>query len=381
MNFVFHFSLLGACVSVLSVPYNSMIIANERMKFYAYISISDIILKLLIVFLLPIFNFDKLKFFSFLIFLTGLVNILCLKIYCDINFKVKFSFVKDKLLFVNLLGFSGWSFISSVVNYSAIYGIGFVVNIFHGVIVNAAIAIADRVNNAIYSFVGNFQVAYQPMLVKSYVAGDKNLFESLFLRGIKMSFFLYFIFAIPFILNMEFILNIWLKNPPEQATIFCQWMLINFLVVSLITPMGIAIIATGNIKNSSIVNSIITSSTIIFSYIFLKLGFVPVVVLIILFAVRFTCLFTYIYFIHSQIKLSFFWFWKQVFSKIFAISLISVTLPLIISFYLAEWQALLATAISFLLTFLPSLWFIGLSSEERHALQKIIGEKKPHYKG
>jgi O-antigen/teichoic acid export membrane protein len=261
------------------------------------------------------------------------------------------------------------------VSYSAVYGIGLVVNIFHGVVVNAAMAIADRVNGAIYSFVGNFQVAYQPMLVKSYVSGDRNLFESLLMRGIKMSFFLYFVFAIPLILNMEFILNIWLRNPPEQATIFCQWMLVNFLVVSLITPMGFAIIATGNIKNSSIANSVITSSTIVFSYVFLKFDFAPIVVLIILFAVRFACLFAYIYFMRSQIGISFVWLWKRAFSKVFAISFVSVPLPLAISFYLTGWQALLATAIAFLIAFLPSLWFIGLTSGERHALRKFAERK------
>lgn len=109
-NWVYQFSLLAFIVSIFRIPYNALIIASERMKIFAYTSILEVILKLLAVYVLILFSFDKLKLYAILIFTVTLIVTLVIKFYCTKEFKeAKFNFLWDSKLLKDLLSFSGWS--------------------------------------------------------------------------------------------------------------------------------------------------------------------------------------------------------------------------------------------------------------------------------
>lgn len=176
-SWVYQMSIFTFCFSILRIPYNASVIAYERMSFFAYISIIEVLMKLLIVYLLVLGSIDKLILYAILIFVvTVLVNAIY-QFYCKHMFEIcTYSFFWDKILFKKIIGFSGWSLFGSLANMSAQQGVNFLLNIFYGVTVNAAVGIANQVSSAIYAFISNFQTAFNPQLIKSYASGEKEYF-------------------------------------------------------------------------------------------------------------------------------------------------------------------------------------------------------------
>ena len=220
-NWVYQLSIFGTIVGILRVPYNATIIAHERMSYYAYLGIAEAILKLVVVFTLTLVSVDKLILFAILLQSVSLLLLFVNVTYCVRKFNSAWPvFVKDRALFCDLISFSGWSLFGAVANVSRDQGVNVILNLFYGVTANAAMGVANQVNGAVYQFVSNFQVAFSPQIVKSYSAGERGYFNSLVFNASKYSFFLMWFLSLPVLVNTDFILNLWLKNPPEYASEF-----------------------------------------------------------------------------------------------------------------------------------------------------------------
>ena len=229
-NWVYQFSILTFAVNIIRTPYNASIIAYERMSFYAYISIIEVVLKLIIVYAIVIFA-DRLIAYSVLVFIVAILILICYIIFCLSKFPIcKYKYEYNKLRYASLLNFSGWSMFGALANTGAQQGINILLNMFFGVTVNAAMGIAHQVNSALYSFVSNFQTAFNPQIIKSYAANDRSYFFSLILHTSRYSFYLLLILAFPVILCCQEILQIWLVDVPEHAVAFCQLVIIFSLI-------------------------------------------------------------------------------------------------------------------------------------------------------
>ena len=281
--FAFHMSVLTLLLNLIKTPFESLIIAYEKMSFYAYISIADVFLKLLNAFMLLYVAVDKLKLFSINILVITLIVGCVTAFYCVRNFKkVRIENPRENWdfpLFKELMSFSGWSLFGSVASMTANQGLNILLNLFFGVVVNAAMGIANQVNAAVVQFVSNFQVAFRPQLVKYYAQGNIDALKSLIINTSKYSYLLLFAVVCPVCFNIDLLLKLWLKNPPEYAAEFCIMMLIYALLETLSAPMWMTVQATGKIKRYQIVISCVMSLNIVFSYFFLRAGFAPVAVL------------------------------------------------------------------------------------------------------
>lgn len=278
----YQFSILTTCVQIIRVPYNACIIAYERMSFYAYISIFEVILKLAIVFLLSISGFDKLIVYSILMFLVTWIICYAYKIVCNRNFDIsRYKFFWDKELYKKLMSFSGWSLFGSAANVGAQQGINILLNIFCGVTVNAAMGIANQVSGAVYSFVSNFQTAFNPQIVKSYAAGEWKYFIDLIFKGSKYSYFLLLIISLPFYICCKELLELWLVNVPNYTVPFCRIIIVFLLLDAIQGPLWIFVQATGKIRNYQLLMSVIILSNLPLGYLFLKMGYPPQIVLVV----------------------------------------------------------------------------------------------------
>lgn len=281
-------AVITTLANIMRVPYNAVIIAYEKMSFFAGLSIVEAVLKLAVVFLLKVSNFDKLIFYSFLLACVSFIILAVYKFYCNKNFEIAhYKKVQDKGLGKELVSFSGWSLFGAVANVANSQGTNIVLNIFTNVTVNAAMGIANQVNVAVYSFVSNFQTAFNPQLVKSYAAGEKEEFQKLIFRTSKFSFLLLWFIVLPLSLNLKTVLNLWLKNVPDYSVGFVQLILICSLVDCMTYPIAIAVQATGNIKFYQIIISCFIFANLPLSILFLFLGMSPYSVLFIRF---FLCL-------------------------------------------------------------------------------------------
>lgn len=371
---VYQLSLLTFCVNILKVPYNASIIAFEKMSFYAYISIIEAGLKLVIVWLLLISSFDKLISYTFLILLISIIVFIVYKFYCNQKFEVcSYYFFWDVNLCKSLLGFSAWSLFGSLSNLLSSQGINLLLNIFCGVAMNAAMGIANQVNAVVFNFVSNFQTAFSPQIMKLYSSNEKSRFMKLIFQTSKFSYYLMFILAVPVVLNMQYLLTLWLVDVPSYTVSFCQITIITFLIDAISGPLWMSIQATGNIRNYQIILGAISLLNLPISYCLLKLGADPVNVLVVrlvlniaIFVVRLFLLKFYIYF---PIRL----YVKKVIWVSLKVSVLSIPIPIFIKILIE--QNLLSLVFSSVCSFasvIICVYFIGLSVDERHYVQNLI---------
>jgi len=366
-NFVYQFSVLSACIGILQVPYMVAINAHERMKVYAYFGIADAVFKLAIAVSLGFASVDKLKFYSVLLFAVYIVMVVFYRVYCHRSFpETHFKWFWDKRMFLERMGFGGWTTLSGISVITALQGVNMLLNAFHGVVANAAYGVMTQVSNAMTQFANNFFAAVNPQITKSYARGDMDYLHSLLFRSIKFSFLISFALAVPLVLNMDFILNLWLKEVPQYAVVFCQIRVIDWCLCMFFIPNYFAITATGKIKKFLIVDSILTMQNLIFAYIFFKLDFSPIAVPIIYICVNIFRIAFIILFSKTLVKIPLGKFFYKVVFRLFAV--VAISLPFPIFFY----GNFLANASIFLILFSPSAIFIGFEKTEKNLIFAYI---------
>ena len=279
-NWVYQFSILTFIVNLIRIPYNASIIAYENMSFYAYISIIESILKLLIVYVLCISPSDKLILYAILLCGVAIICTFIYKIYCCKKFLTcNYTYFWDKKLYWQLMRFSGWTMLGGISNVSAQQGGNILLNMYNGVVSNAAFGIANQVSYAVYAFSSNFQIAFNPQITKLHAVGDSLHLNNLVNKASLFSYYLMLLFAVPFMINTEIILKLWLKNVPEYTVGFCQLMVVYQLIDAFQAPLNTLIFSTGKIKNYNIWLSALIFCNIPLSLYLLSIGKSPYYVL------------------------------------------------------------------------------------------------------
>ena len=275
-RWIYQFAVLSLVFSFIRVPYNSSIIAHERMDFYAWASILEVLLKLAVVFLLVLDSGDKLIRYGVLTFLVTVVITLLFVFYCrrrfeECVFRIRYN-RKDS---AEILGFAGWQFVSSMGDVALDQGVNIVLNLFFGPAVNAARSLAYSVKNQVAAFVGNFQVAATPQITKLYAAGEKQAMQRLMLQTSKVSFILMVIITLPAFIGADWLLDVWLDEVPAYTALFVRLMMINILVDSLGGTMNIGINATGRIAAYFLTISIFKLLTVLAVYLLFRFFSLP----------------------------------------------------------------------------------------------------------
>lgn len=268
---VYQCSVITFIVSILSVPYNALIIAHERMNAFAYISVFEVLARLFIVLLLQFSNYDRLVIYGVLILLVQLFIRLLYTIYCNRNFKESSAKpLWDKAISKKLAVYAGWTLNGGIAVIGYTQGINVLLNLFFGPVVNASRAIAVQVQGAMTQLFANFQMAVRPQITKSYAQGDYNYMHSLVLNSSRYSFFLILIIALPVLVNTDYILYIWLGNVPKHAVNFTRLMVLSCINEAFKGPTIIAIHATGNIKKFQMIEASLLLTIIPLSYVLLR---------------------------------------------------------------------------------------------------------------
>lgn len=248
-NWIFHCSVVSFCLNLLSIPYNALITAFEKMKVFAYFSILEATLKLLVCYAIVLSKFDKLILYGILLMITSLIMRILYGLYCKIKFKES-GFTREfkNSDIISIGKFAGWTFLSNGAAILNTQGINILTNIFFNVSYNAARGMATQAESAIRQFVNSFTVSINPQIIKQYAVGDKENLFRLICRGSKFSFFLFMFFALPFFFEANYILKIWLGSIPDKATLFFKLAIICSMIDVLGSSCTTACHATGNMK-------------------------------------------------------------------------------------------------------------------------------------
>jgi len=377
-NWVFQLSIVSFVLGLLMVPYSASIVAHEDMGVFAYMTLLDAVLKLLVVYSLYISPFDKLISYAVLLFCVSLLMRSIYAIYCKRHYEeCTYHFVKDKYLLKEMTSFAGWNFLGNGSWILNNQGINILINIFFGVTLNAARGIATTVDNLVQGFVRNFMTAVNPQITKSYAAGDFAYMHKLVFAGAKYSAFMMLLFIIPISLETETILHLWLGDIiPNYAPAFVRWTLLSSMCVTLGNTLITSVFATGKLKNYELVMGLMALSNFPLTWIAFVIGSSPVVAYIIYFCIYFVMIFVRLYMVKDLIHMSARMYIREVFVPVLVVGVISLSLPLVI--YMTHEDSILRffeiVTVSVIITIL-SVVFLGMKTNERILVLGYIRRK------
>lgn len=364
-NYVYQFSIVTAVVNIFRVPFEALIVANEKMTFYAMASVGDAIMKVIIVLLIPSVSSNKLIVYAGLLALVFFISFLIYVVYCRVKFPTcKFRKSWDKDVFRRMMNFSGWSLSGSITNMATLNVFGVLLNIFYGVVANAALGIMNQVNAAIIQFINNFQTSFRPQIVKAYAAGENDYFMKLLSTASKFSYLLMFIPGLLLIVNMPLVLNLWLREYPLYTVAFCRLIIICCMFDALTGAYYCAISATGNIKRYQMCISCSFLLDLLFSIVMMVAGVRPEYILYSRIATR-GILNMWIGLIEMKKLVNFDlrgYFKAVIFPMIVLTLLLSLVCCVIIQ-YFKDWQLLLISFVLIIVPLLLSYRFILTKSE------------------
>ena len=367
-NWCFQLSILNFCLILINIPYRACIIAHERMKAFAYVSIIDGLGQLAVAFVVVWNPLDKLVYYALLLFvLQNLIRYLY-QSYCRRNFlECHYRFVLDKPLAKKMLGFSTWNIIGNGASALKTHGGNLILNLFFGPSVNAARGLANHVNSAVASFSTNFLMALAPQITKSYAQKDYSYMLALINRGARFSFYLLFFISLPLIVNANYILSIWLKEVPPYTVIFVQLSLVVSILYGMTRPLVTGQNATGDVRDFQLMTGFIEVLNLPICYYILCLGYSPVSVVVVAVVLEFVAVIARVFMLPKTIPEFKPWlFLKDVLLNCGLVTVLAIVAPILLAYFLEEsFVSLLLSGLVCIISVLCVVYVIGLRPEEK----------------
>lgn len=375
-RYVLQFSLAAFCINLLSIPYNACIIAHERMKAFAYVSVLDSVLKLGICYMLLISPVDRLTAYAALLMVESFIIRIVYSWYCHRNFEeCKGKIVFDRKALKEMLSFSGWSFFTNSAVIFNNQGLTMLINVYFGLTVNAARGLATQVENAVLQFVNNFTMAVNPQITKSYASGEIEAMHKLICRGAKFSYFAMLIMAMPLIFEMRTVLNLWLGDVPEYTVIFSQLSLVMGMCDCIGTTAYTACMATGRLRKYALIVTPIACVEFVFSWVLFYLGADAVSSYYLYILVKMASVTAKAFIMQSMIGLPVIMYVKDVFFPILKVTTVAIIPTVLVNLLDQTYFRVAATITVSVLSVSFATLYTGMDNTERQMIiSKILSK-------
>lgn len=271
--------VVSTLLTIVNVPYDAVLNSHENMRYYSLVGVLEAFLKLAVAYACVYTKADKLIVYGVLMAAIPLLTLTVMKIYCHKHYieciiePIKYY---DVRIVKEIASFSGWNFLTAISSLFSAQGIGIVLNHFFGAILNAAQGVAQQLNGQLSSFAANMMKALNPVIQKNAGMGNDRQMNIITIAGCKFSTYLVLLFAVPFIIEMPYVLRVWLKNVPDWAVIFCILQIVQTIICQMANSAATAVYAKGDIKGYAIYKSIMNLSPILVTYIAFKFGAGPI---------------------------------------------------------------------------------------------------------
>ena len=361
--------IISTMVTILTVPYDAVLNSHENMKYYSIVGVFESLLKLVVAFACVYTSEDKLIVYGLLMATIPFVSLFIMAIYChkrysECCYRIRKNW--DKEIAKDMTGFAGWSMFG---NLSAVLfgqGLNMLLNVFFGPVVNAARGIAVQVQNAIQQFVGNFQMALNPQITKTYAKGELSEMHKLMFRSARFSFFLLFFLSLPVLFETDFILTVWLKTVPDNTIVFLRIMICTSLIYTLSNPLIVANQATGDVKRYQAVCGTILLMILPVSYVCLRLRFPAYSVFIVHFLMESLTQMVRMFLLRPLIGIRIRDYFRYIYLPVLLVIAISVILPTIVYFNMDDTVVrFLVVGIVCVLSVSVAAYTLGLSRNEQ----------------
>lgn len=375
---VYQFAIFSTLISVVQVPYNALIIAHERMHIFAYISIVEVILKLLIVYLLLISEYDKLVTYAILMFLVSVFIAIIYRTYVVRNYQEShFKLAFDKETVKSMMNFSTWSIFGALAGVSSNHGINIILNIFFGPIVVAARTISMQVSSGLIQLMNSFQQAVTPQITKLYASNQIEEMNKLLYQNSKYAFLLLWFLTLPIFVQLDYVLNLWLIDVPNDTLVFTKLIMIHALLYSILKPFNMGIHAVGRMKMINLTSGISILMVLPISYILLLYGYPNYTVIIVYIFFTFLQFFFQIYYLKKYIGTSFIKIAKDVISPISLVVFISYLFSQILYSFINKINFIVFLSNSILISLFIIIisYLVTLNKQEKLKIKKLIYKK------
>lgn len=374
---VYQLSIVSMILSVTSVPYNALIIAYEKMSAFAYISIFDTVMKLVIAYLITIVSYDHLIFYAILLCFVGMFDVIIYRFYCKKNFiETQCKWIFDKDLLKNISNLAGWSLFGNLAAILYTQGLNILLNVFFGPVVNAARGVAVTVQAVVSGFVNSFQMALNPQITKSYVEMNSARMHNLIFASSKFSFYLLLIIVLPIMIEAQTVLTMWLKLVPEHTVWFLRIILCIMLVDTLANPLSTLAQATGKVKVYQSAVGLMLLAILPIAYIALRLGGNPESVFIVNLIIAIAAQIIRVFVVSRLVQFTIFDYCKKILFPISTVAALSALLSCFI-YKVFSHNVLTSVCVIFctVVITVSIIYIIGLSKHER----SLIKEKAKLY--
>lgn len=378
-HLIFQFALVDFVLTTMTITYNAAVVSHEKMGVYAYFTFVDVFFKLLVVFSLFVTPIDKLVTYGGLGVFACVARNYILYAFCKKNVSgCEYIRYWDGSYFKKMFSYMGWSFLGSTSRVMTIQGQAILLNLFFGPVVNAAKAIADKINAIIYSFVSNFYMAVSPQIIKSYTTKDFLYTKKLVLTSSKLGYYLLLIISVPLICNMEGVLNIWLGSDQVSGDmiLFCQLILIYSLVNALESPITKVVQASGQVKSYELWVGSITLLFIPTAFLLFKLDLPAYSSLVLLIVVYSIAHIYRVVYVSKLINISLLTYWSNVVFPVLSVTV--VTLLITYNIHIGIQNDIFLLSINLVLNLMitvTAITLLGLNKNEKNITYSFIKKR------
>jgi O-antigen/teichoic acid export membrane protein len=373
---IYYFCMLSTVFTIMTVPYDAVLNSHENMPYYSVVGILDAFLKMVAAIIVSYMCSDKLILYGLFMALESIIIMILMRMYCKHHYSECIFSPKryfSKTLFKDISKYAGWNLLgvsSSTISYQ---GLNIILNNFYGTTLNAAAGINAQINGYLLTFSSNMLKAVNPVIVKYESSGNRTkMFESTF-AACKLSILVYAMVAVPFLMECDKILSLWLKVVPAYAVIFCKYSVVQKIIEQLTMPLNTAINAVGKIRRLNIFTAIIMYGQIVGLYVAFLYGMSPeMLVIMMIIAAVFLALYK-VYFCKRYIDMPLGVFCKEVIARN-----VFVLIASILTSYLIRQYVLPDTFIGFICSIAISItlfcmlfMLIGINARERGLLKNL----------
>lgn len=219
--FVYHISILTACLGIINTPYHSLFTAHERFRFLTVWDVINVFIRLGCILLLNCYQGSyALRLYAIIFSLTTANTFVVYHVVAYRQWReiIRLKFVRKWQRYREVLSFGGWNMLATLAYTARTSGSDLVLNRFFGTAMNGAFAISRTVNDCIMSFTSNFDEASAPQIIQAYAAGDTERVNYLCQKVARINLLLYEMVCFPLLIQLGFILRLWLGKVPDGAT-------------------------------------------------------------------------------------------------------------------------------------------------------------------
>lgn len=374
-NWVYQYAIVTCCLTLLVNPFNATIIAYERMDYYAYLSILEVVLKLTVAYAISVIPYDKLNIYGLLLMCVQFIIFIIYVAYCRAQFQeCRFQYYKRNPLMKELLSYSGWNLLAAFSGVAKGQGLNIMLNAFFGPAVNAARGIAYQINAVISQFFNNFYTAVKPQITKYYAQNEHKEMINLVFMSARMSFFLILFISLPIMIETPTIIGLWLDTEIDYVVVFTRLIILISAIDAMANPLMTLMHATGKIKLYQLVISGTLILILPISYVCLKhFNCEPTSAFYVSLCVSIFGIFARLWLVNRKVEFPIKNYIISVYGRCTLVALLSGVIPFVLSLYMTESVfRLIVTCIVCVFSSVTVIIVLGMNQNERTFISSRI---------